>query len=299
MPYKTTIKCTLALACALTITFGNGAHAEIQHGEASQVSGGIVQELGGNQRINLSGKLRMLSQRIPAAACNLNAGIAAEDSRAVLSGAVEEFALILDALEHGNDDLGIYGPEERARTLRTIEELHDKLEPILTVLEDGSGEVPNDNAIQLIADENINILVTANLLVSEISGEYSNPAELLQSDAITIDIAGRQRMLTQKVSKEICLTLSRVNESSSRETLGNTIHMFEASLDALQYGMENVGIQPPPNTEIAEGLVIVRSDWNDMKPYLDAIDAGQKLTSAERATVFLGLNRTMADMNRV
>jgi len=70
-------------------------------------------------------------------------------------------------------------------------------------------------------------------------------------------------------------------------------------LDALQNGMETVGLQPAPNAEIAAGLEAVQSNWFDVKAHLDAIDSGAQISDEDRAAVFVGLNKTMADMNAV
>lgn len=286
---------TAACATALSLSLAVPLTAETITGKQSQ----FVEDAGGSQRINFSGKLRMLSQRIPAAACNLNAGVDPDGSRAILEAAMAEFDSILYALEFGDVNLGIYGAEERRRTLRVIEEVHAKMDPLEDALKAIGDGVPSDESIQSLADGNMEVLEMAKLLVDEITGEYANPVALSQSDAITIDIAGRQRMLTQMVSKDVCLAMSGVNATSSRTSLPKTMAMFEVSLGALENGMEQVGIQPPPNEDIAFGLAQVRSHWMSVQHYLAAVDAGESLSDEQRATVFLGLNKTMAQMNTV
>lgn len=267
----------------------------------AETAGGanFVEQVGGEQRINFSGKLRMLSQRIPAAACNLSAGVVPSSSRAVLDGAMQEFEEILTGLEHGDDGRGIFGPEDRHRTLRVIEEVHKVYDPIKTVLDaEATGDLSRD-AAQVLADQNMELLGIAKLLVSELTGQYANPVALTQSNAITIDIAGRQRMLTQKMSKEVCLILSDMNAEGAKESLGGTINMFEVSLGALRNGMDQVGINPPPNQQISEGLALVQTDWKAIAPQVQAVLNGEILTTDQRAIVFEGLTTTLKDMNAV
>lgn len=287
---------TLTGAAALTMVLATPTYAQSQPAGSAE---GFVQDVGGSQRINLSGKLRMLSQRIPAAACNLNAGVVPDESAAVLNAAFAEFEQILTGLEIGDTALGIIGAEERPRTLRVIQEVHAKLEPFETAMTDMVDGVPSDAAVAMLADSNMELLEIVKLLVSEISGQYANPAALLQSDAMAIDIAGRQRLLTQQTSKEICLILSDINAAASQETLSGTINMFETSLDALQNGMRDAGLNPPPNDEIIQGLDQVHEEWFAVKDHLTAMVGGQALSDADRATVFTALNKTMADMNAV
>ncbi len=260
----------------------------------------FVEETGGDQRINYSGKLRMLSQRMPAAACNLHAGIAPSSARTALASAVNEFDEILTALEFGDDVRGIYGPEARPRTLRVIEEVHKTLLPIKTALslDLGGGQLSAETA-QVLADHNLALLEIAKLLVVELSGQYANPVALLHSHAMTIDIAGRQRMLTQKMSKDICLALSGINSEDAQESLATTMQVFEASLDALQNGMTDVGIQTPPNEAIRAGLATVEAEWNLVRGNVQTVLVGGSLRAEDRAFVFDGLGSTLREMNKV
>lgn len=260
----------------------------------------FVENVDGEVRVNISGKLRMLSQRIPAAACNAHAGISLEDSAAVLEAAEAEFIGILHALEHGDETYGVLSAEDRARTLRVIAKLQSAFDPLENAIASSSSrQALSDDTIQLLADQNMEVLKWAKLLVSEISGQYSNPVALLQSDAMAIDIAGRQRMLTQKMSKEVCLIMSGVNADASLEALAGTMNMFEVSLAALQNGMVDVGIQPPPNQDIIDGLAAVQDDWMAVRPHVQTVIDGGQIDNTARAELFAGLNKTLKDMNTV
>ena len=77
-----------------------------------------MKEENAEERINYSGKLRMLSQRIPSAACHLSRGIDVEGARALLRAAPAEFEQILTALEFGGDtELNIKHPETRRKSI--------------------------------------------------------------------------------------------------------------------------------------------------------------------------------------
>jgi len=257
----------------------------------------FLEDIGAAERINFSGKLRMLSQRIPAAACNLNAAIVTEESGPLLTGASAEFDKIVNALEFGDEDLGIVGTEEHRKTLAAIADLHEKWTVVYDAAVEVSNEGPTDDLVQVIADSNMPLLGSAKLLVSEVSGQYADPTALLQADALRIDIAGRQRMLTQKISKEVCFISSDINAEASMEVLGSTINMFEMSLNALHHGMPEAGIGAAPSAEIEAQLVKVAADWAVIKPHLDTVLAGGALDDATRGEVFSGLNKTMVNMN--
>ena len=90
------------IACAVCAALTIAPAAYANAAQITQAS--FVEDTGASQRIDLSGKLRMLSQRIPAAACALKAGVAPDESRALLDNSLGEFEAILAALEFGNDD---------------------------------------------------------------------------------------------------------------------------------------------------------------------------------------------------
>lgn len=294
---------TVGAIAALTLTTANQGLAQsgliILPPESAIVPAQFLEDVGASERINLSGKLRMLSQRIPAAACNEHAGIAVEQSKAVLHGAREEFDTIIAALEFGNDDLNIIGEENRRKTLAAIAALHTAYDPLHGALDDIEITGGTDGEMLLVAENNMDVLDAAKLLVSELSGQYADPTALLQSDALTIDIAGRQRMLTQKMSKEVCLVMSDIYADASLEVLYGTINTFETALNALQFGMENAGISPAPTDEIEAGLARVQADWAEVSSLVKEVAAGGTIDNEARALVFTGLNTTMANMNAV
>ncbi len=258
-----------------------------------------LEDIGASQRVDLSGKLRMLSQRIPAAACNFAAGIDTDATGAMLKAAAAEFQQIVDALEFGDESLGIIGAEERRKTrvgLRKLRELWEPMSATATAIADGDSAA--DTLTQL-ATQSEAVLEMAKLLVSEISGQYADPTALLQADALIIDIAGRQRMLSQRMSKNICLIASGISVDAATAQLSGTAQMFDASLGALRNGMADAGIKPPPNAEIEAGLDVVIADWAQLQPIVAATLAGEAINNTTRSDMFNGANVMTGHMNSV
>ncbi|MFQ6549519.1 type IV pili methyl-accepting chemotaxis transducer N-terminal domain-containing protein [Aestuariibius sp. 2305UL40-4] len=259
----------------------------------------LVEDIGASERVNYSGKLRMLSQRIAAASCIMTAGIEPELSRDVLAAAAAEFEKIANGLRNGDADLNMIGAEERRKTLVALDTLDAEWAPIRAAVDEmlGGGDVAEQNAI--VAERNLPLLKAAVKLVSEISGEYSNPAEMMQSDAMVIDISGRQRMLTQKMSKEACQIWSGTGSAETPDMLRKTMGLFDTSLNALDQGMPAAGIIPPPTEEIAAGLTALLEDWAGIKAVLEEVAAGAQLDGAGKAALFGDLNTALRDMNAV
>ncbi len=251
------------------------------------------------ERINFSGKLRMLSQRIPSAACHLVRGVDVEGASALLNSAPAEFEKILTALEFGDPDLNIQEPETRRKTLARIHELRARWEPMKAAADAVANGTATDADIDYILTNNMNVLGAAIPLVSELVKQYSNPNAVSHANLMLIDISGRQRMLTQKMSKESCIAASSYRKDTTLDDLAGTMRIFEASLNALRHGMANVGIMPPPNGTISSGLDVVLTDWSEVKPMLTQVRTGDVLEPEKDAFKFRQLNTTMVNMNKV
>lgn len=251
------------------------------------------------ERINLSGKLRMLSQRIPSAACHLNRGIDAANATNILGGATAEFEQILVALELGDPTLNIIAPETRRKTLARIQELRDLWTPFQAAalaLADGTAD---SDDLAYVMTENRALLGRAQLLVEELIEQYSNPNAATRASLMLIDIAGRQRMLTQKMGLETCAIGTEGTAASTSDDLVGTVAVFDASLEALRFGMPQVGINPPPNPAISAGLDEVLADWTRVKPLLQEVASGVSLDNDIHMFKYQQLDITMAGMNAV
>jgi len=288
---------------ALILGFVGLANASFVHADDARVLPvtpvQFVQDNGASERINFSGKLRMLSQKIVATSCYAQAGIAPEMSRASLSATTTEFAQILNALEFGNPDLGILGAEDRRRTLAGINKIKELWTPIAVLaakVEVGTGTLDDVSAI---AAQSAPLLDIAERLVVQISGQYTGQTTVLQTDVFTIDIAGRQRMLAQRISKNICLISAGIDAQSSQAELASAAQDFENALFALRDGMPAAGIVPPPTQAITDGLALVVENWSLASPIVADAFAGFTLDAEKLGIAFQTGNLMTGDMNTV
>ncbi|MES9815129.1 MAG: methyl-accepting chemotaxis protein [Candidatus Thiodiazotropha sp.] len=97
----------------------------------------------------------------------------------------------------------------------------------------------------------------------------------LGSDATAINVAGRQRMLSQRVAKEALLAAQSIE---SRDTVNNTIALFESSHQNLLNGDQNAGIKAVDDPLVRDQLKNVEGLW---KTYRKSIDAYLENPSAE------------------
>ncbi|HHL39733.1 MAG TPA: methyl-accepting chemotaxis protein [Deltaproteobacteria bacterium] len=91
------------------------------------------------------------------------------------------------------------------------------------------------------------------------------------SDGKILNIAGRQRMLTQKMTKE---ALAIVEGSNSTEALRATAELFDRSLKALIDGDAKMGVPPVSDAELAAQLDKVKGMWDGFKKNIDKFLSG-------------------------
>lgn len=91
------------------------------------------------------------------------------------------------------------------------------------------------------------------------------------ADAATINIAGRQRMLSQRVAKEALLMQSGMEQVQ----INKTIELFESSMQNLLNGNKKLGISQPWTPEIKGQLATVNNLWRN---YRNDIQALQQVT---------------------
>ncbi len=101
-----------------------------------------------------------------------------------------------------------------------------------------------------------------------------------ESDSLVVNVAGRQRMLSQKMTKECLVYVSSFSQKIKKEDIQNTMTLFEKSLSALtdsgetftDLGMTQPVELPPAATEEIRGqLNTVRELWEPFKKTLTGI----------------------------
>ncbi|MGL6209866.1 MAG: type IV pili methyl-accepting chemotaxis transducer N-terminal domain-containing protein [Paracoccaceae bacterium] len=259
----------------------------------------LIQDVDGGKRISMSGRLRMLSQRITAAGCNLAAGVAVDESREAVLSAQAEFTAILAALTVGDEALGIIGPETQRKTLAHIEDVKVIWAQFDTALNNIVAGKDVDAQVATISGLSDGLLEAAVILASDVVSEYANPAEMTQAMALTTDIAGRQRMLTQKIAKELCGVVNNNPAIGDTAKLQATIAMYEATMVALHDGMPEAGIAPPATPEIKAALEAAVADWAEIKAELARATGPGTLSTDEQAALFNRLTKKMGEMNEI
>ncbi|WP_341367218.1 type IV pili methyl-accepting chemotaxis transducer N-terminal domain-containing protein [Yoonia sp. BS5-3] len=230
---------------------------------------------GGKARVNLSDNLRSLTEAIASASCRFHGQIDAEAARYELAVTMNDFNVIITALEHGNPALGIPTPETRALTVDALFNTVIAWAPIAASanrLANGNG---TDDDAAVISDSYAGLFDQSVLLASVISGQYSNPQELLQSDATVLNFALRQRALAYRMSRAMCEMTTQTGDERTLDELAETVDLFERTLVALRDGFPDAGIHAPPNEAVKDSLERTYTQWQEGRTLFDAALAGE------------------------
>lgn len=187
----------------------------------------------GARRINLSGRQRMLIQRAGKFIC---LAYLAPKPLPLLASAEQAFSLYKQTeagLLDGDDELGL-APEANTSVRDALTRASDAFLPYgQTILDAVRRRVVDFEHLQKIAGLNGQALREMDTAVDLIERVYKS-RELSERMAVLINIAGRQRMFTQRLVLLLGLIRSGIGSDDTRQELFRTINRFSRSLNILQ-----------------------------------------------------------------
>lgn len=221
--------------------------------------------------LNLSGKQRMLSQKMSKEVLLINLDYKKDENLANLKTTAELFDKTLKGLRDGDEGLRL-PPTESRRILRQIDSNIQPLwdpfyQTVQAILGDGSVSAEN---LDSIAQNNLPLLKEMNKCVLLYEKDASKAG--LKSDpglAVSINLSGKQRMLSQKMSKEFLLVASGYKVEDNKLNLQETAALFERTLQGLLDGDETLDLPPTKDEAIREQLKKVQGMWVEFKPNVE------------------------------
>lgn len=256
----------------------------------------LVNDIGAAERVEAAAILRVLSQEVASASCHLSYGVDPTTSYRLLRESQSAFDANLSALVNGDADMNIVGAETRRQTLDMLTAIDAAWAPVDAAINTLRDNPQDRDALALIKAENETILDMAMTLTSEMSGQYSNPAELLQVDVLLLDYAGRQAMLTQKMAKVACEVWAGNRSEDRLQKLRDTMQNYDLILAALMDGMPSAGIKAAPTDEIYAALSHARDVWGKTQDELNQVLAGGEISEELKTALYTDLNTAMYEM---
>ncbi len=230
---------------------------------------------GGKARVNRSASLRSLTEAVASASCRANGGIGTEVAQRQLGTWSAEFDTIIDGLINGNNALGMPTPETRARTLKTLNDTAIIWDPLDAAAKNMASASGTSSDAETISIGYRALFEQTELLAAAISGQYSDPTQLLQSDATVLNFAVRQRALAYRMTRAMCELATGTGTAETQQELQTTVDLFQQTLFALRDGFPAAGINPPPNDAVRASIDATVALWQEQRGILDAALAGQ------------------------
>lgn len=240
--------------------------------------------------INLSGKQRMLTQYMSKLTLQIHHNIQKKESQAKLKELAELYAKTLKAFKEGDSDLGLAKSTNKA-ILEQVKVIEKEWEVfyghVKVMIEKDDTKV----SLAYIMSNNEKLLKISNELVHRFETSNTSENYLEKARLRIVNVAGRQRMLTQKMTKEKLLSY-KGNKEVNQQLL-QTVKLFDDSLNALILGDQDKHITKATNEKITKQLKVVSTLWTKLKPLYEK----EKLSSKEMAMILSKNTILLKEMN--
>ncbi|MEO9514899.1 MAG: type IV pili methyl-accepting chemotaxis transducer N-terminal domain-containing protein [Paracoccaceae bacterium] len=231
------------------------------------------QYVGGKARVNQSAKLRTYSEEVAAASCRLSAGFNSAQAEEDLKRVRLNVSGILTGLRDGNPALGIPTAEVYSANIKSLDAVLGIWSPIESATTNLLSNQSDAASLQTISSSFGEMFEQTALLASNVSGKYSDPIELLQSDAITLNFATRQMVLLTRMERLTCGLIAGNEAFGTAQELKEVMDLFEKSLAALREGFPDAGIPKPPNEAVEGALLAIHDHWVQERALLEDVIA--------------------------
>ena len=214
--------------------------------------------------INLAGKQRMLTQKISKEALLISLDIDKEENKKKLEKSVKLFDKTLNGLLYGDKDLEL-APSKDKKVEAKLKEVKALWQPFYKNAKViySSQNAPKE-AFIYIDKNNLKLLKTMNEAVSlyTLLGDKGSNKLKIAND---INLAGKQRMLTQKMAKDILRYKNNLDAKEALKSLTGSVKLFDKTLEGLYNGNKELNLVGTNLPKIRNQLDIVKSRWSEAK----------------------------------
>jgi hypothetical protein len=227
--------------------------------------------------INLSGRQRMLTQKMSKEMLLIYLGVEPDQNRLNLGNSAILFSDTLKGLINGDKSVNLPKTTD-PNILRQLDQVASLWRSfsgyVLAALETQLDE----NFVKNVAVENLPLLEEMNKAVYMYEKAAGADLEKL---APVVNLSGRQRMLTQKMTKEFLLIAAGISVPENQANLQKTVALFDRTLKGLRDGDPDQRLPGTSEPDIRAQLDIVEQRWNEYRPVLEQQD--YSLAQVQRA----------------
>jgi hypothetical protein len=257
----------------------------------------VTAELDAVNRILYADRQSTLTQQIARNACFVMAGIEPAIYAGKTDSVVRQFDTTLNGLRQGDPNLGLRAEQdpEVLKQLGEVEILWSTLGPAARQI--SAGDLHSVPMRQLVRYNTATLGQMDSALKSIVSAYgHLMPSEDL---ARTLGLAGRQRMLSQRASKEICFYNLGLEFAADRSTVLTTMENFSTAMQILIEGDAERGILAPPTPQLRKQLERTSKVWQNLQALVLSLDEKGQLTDGERIKLANMSDQVLREMELV
>lgn len=284
----------LALSFAINITHAANEVSSLK-AELQAVSNTALNEMATEVaiKINISGTQRMLVEKIVKESLLVALNIDAEKNKSLLKSSTERFETILVGLQTDDKELKITETrsEKVLEQLTKVSSLWDEFKSSIEKISNDT--TANKNSIESIHQKSQPLLKATDKLV-QMYGDYCG--ENLNELATVINLAGRQRMLTQKMTAELLLIANDNDKSANQMQLKKTVQHFDEMLGHLVKGNKEQKLPETTHKTMLEQFGKVQAQWDELKPIIETADTSKEAlqkTAEMNLTLLAAMDKTV------
>ncbi len=247
--------------------------------------------------INIAGRQRMLTQKMSKELLMVHLGINTNTNAENLAKTTTLFENSFQDILRGNKKLKI----ARVTDQKAFKDLMDVLAiwSNFSILNQHVSEHKKAHRGHVAITDffNLPLLKTSNIAVQSIA-KSAGKSGISPKLANTINLAGRQRMLSQKMSKEFLFILSDYKPDHFRSELKKTYTLFNTTLANLQNGNRAQNILAPTSEALTAQLAKVSNIWSNFKQPIATAINGENISTAQK-NIIINQNLTLLkEMNK-
>lgn len=249
-----------------------------------------------NERLDLAGKERMLIQRVVKSSCYVLSDANGQVFADAALADVQDFEETLKALIEGSPERG-WLPEAEPDVRAALKATYDRwvlLRPAALQVANGDmQDVPIRQIVNMTDDTVGQMNAAVNVMQKHNFDPTADPRF-----AKTINAAGRQRMLSQKMAKEFCFLYNDVAADKNRAGLQQSFALFDETLTALRTASESGQGLAPAGAKVSRLLDDVAETWSVLRPVIARAIEGEQPERKDFETVVALSDKLLSEMVR-
>ncbi len=215
--------------------------------------------------ISMAGRQTMLSQKIAKEAIFIALKIKPKEYRKKILASASLFDKTLKALWKGDKKLKI-APTKDKRAIKQIKFIEKIWQPFYhSVKKIATSQKIDGEALKYIIKNNENLLRQSHKLLMYFREDKTIKTNISKIAQNALEIADRQRMLSQKMLKEKLLIIGGINPERYKAKIRGTVLLFEHGIQGLLIGDEKRGLIKMSDERIRKELKKALVIWNKVR----------------------------------